>query len=130
MVIKKSIENVELLLSAIVVLSFLGLAQVYQTPFEWKSNLLFFTLFIICLIITANFIRQRLRNCRGSCQAIWTPIKDWSPLLAIIVSYMNYFELKMNFIFDDCNIIQKVTKSLCRVPRCFYSNKRIVRNFI
>lgn len=89
MVIKKCLENVELLLSVIVVLSFLGLAQIYDAPFEWRSNLLFFTLFIVVLIITANLIRQRLKKFNGTDQTILTPIKDWCPLLAIIISYMN-----------------------------------------
>lgn len=81
---QKISDNIQVFLSAVVLLTFLFLAQIYGTSFVWNSSLIIFTLLsIIIICFTALFQKKH---------TILSTFKNWSPLLVIIIGYENLRE--------------------------------------
>lgn len=92
MFIKKSLEYFEFLLSGLVLVTFIVLAQIYHTQFQWRSSLIGFTLLIILFIALTSFIRKTLLKTRKGAAHEFFGLRDWLPLLAIIITYENLRE--------------------------------------
>lgn len=95
MTLRKLHENIQLVLSGLVLLSFLVLSLIYKSQFQWRSSLIIFTAAILLFICIATYVKKGLLFKKKGVNPLPTlaqPIKDWLPLLVIIIIYENLRE--------------------------------------